>query len=78
VAFSVCPNFDGKHGQGTHCTKMGADKLAENTPNAPKFIRPNCLSKPKSLGFRQSALFFTLKAQGRDNYMHPFTYKICT
>ena len=43
---------NGKHGQGTHCTKMGADKLAEYTPNAPKFICPNCLPKPKSFGFR--------------------------
>ena len=25
-----------KHGQGTHNTKMGADKSAENTPNVPK------------------------------------------
>ena len=32
-------------------TKMGADKLFENTPNAPKVICPNCLPKPKSLGF---------------------------
>ena len=24
---------------------------AENTPNAPKFISPICLSKPKSLGY---------------------------
>ena len=39
----------GKHGQGTHNTKMGADKWAENTP---KFICPICLLKPKSLGFR--------------------------
>ena len=31
---------------------MGAYKLAENIPNAPNCIRPNCLSKPKSLGFR--------------------------
>ena len=31
---------------------MGADKLAENIPNAPKFICPNCLTKPKRLGFR--------------------------
>ena len=29
---------NGNHGQGTHCTKMGADSLAENTPNAPEFI----------------------------------------
>ena len=37
----------------THCTKIGADsKYFENTPNVPKFICPNCLPKPKSLGFR--------------------------
>ena len=41
-----------KHGQRTHSTKMGADKLFKNTPNAPKFICPNCLPKPKSLGHR--------------------------
>ena len=29
----------------THCTKMDADKLAKNTPNAPNFICPNCLPK---------------------------------
>ena len=34
-------------------TVMVADKkLAENTPNALKFIHPICLPKPKSLGFR--------------------------
>ena len=32
-------------------TKMGADKLFENTPNAPKVICPNFLPKPKNLGF---------------------------
>ena len=42
---------DGKHGQGIHSTEMGADKSAENTPNAPKFICPICLPKPKSLEF---------------------------
>ena len=29
---------------------MAADKLAENTPNAPKFNGPNCLPKPKKFG----------------------------
>ena len=43
--------INGKHGQGTHITKMGADKSAENTPTAPKFICPICLPRPKSLGF---------------------------
>ena len=41
-----------KHEQGTHSTKMGTDKSFENTPNALKFICPNCLPKLKSLGFR--------------------------
>ena len=45
--------INGKHGQGTDSTKMGADKSAENNPNAPKFICPNCLPKSKSLGFWQ-------------------------
>ena len=30
---------------------MGADKLAENTPNAPTLLVPICLPKPKILGF---------------------------
>ena len=32
--------------------KMSADKSAENTPNAPKFICPICLPNSKSLGFQ--------------------------
>ena len=32
---------------------MGADGLDKNTLNAPKFICPICLLKPKSLGFQQ-------------------------
>ena len=31
---------------------MGATKSFENTPNAPKFISPNCLPKLKSLELR--------------------------
>ena len=43
-----------KHGQGTHCTKMGANSLAENEniPNAPEFICSICLPKSKSSGFQ--------------------------
>ena len=33
----------------THCTKKGADRLAEN---APEFVCPICLPKPKSSGFQ--------------------------
>ena len=42
----------GKHGQGTHCTKMGINSLAENTPNAPQFVCPICLPKPKNSGLQ--------------------------
>ena len=34
------------------CTKMGAESLTENTPNAPEFICPICLPNPKSSGFQ--------------------------
>ena len=43
-------------GHGTHSTKMGADKLAWNTPNAPKFICPNCLPSPKVWDFDEKML----------------------
>ena len=38
--------------KGTHCTKMGADKLAKNTTNAPKFICPS----PKVWDFHEKRL----------------------
>ena len=43
-----CRN-NGKHGQGTQSTKMGADSLAKNTLNAPKNFSPICLPKPRRL-----------------------------
>ena len=48
--------------KGTHSTKMGADKSAENTPNAPKIFGPICLPKPKSLGFskKKSSLWVSV------------------
>ena len=56
--------MNGKHGQGTHFTKMGADKSAENTPNAPKFICPNCLPKPKSLGVSKKSSLWVSVVRG--------------
>ena len=41
-----------KNGQGTHCTKMSADILAENTPNTPKYICPS----PKVWNFNEKRL----------------------
>ena len=43
-------------GQGTHSTKLCADSLDENTPNASKHFSPKCLPKPKSFGFLKKAL----------------------
>ena len=42
---------NGKHGQGTHSAKMGADKLAENTPNAPNVSDQIVCPTPKVLDF---------------------------
>ena len=43
---------NGNHGKGTHCTKMGADSLAENTPHAPEFVYPS----PKVSNFDEKTL----------------------
>ena len=46
--------MNGKNGQGTHSTKMGADKSAENTPNDPKMFDPIWdFRKKLSLGVRR-------------------------
>ena len=56
--------INGKHGQGTPCTKMGADKLAENTPNDPKFICLNCLPRPKVWDFDEKRLHWAPVVRG--------------
>jgi hypothetical protein len=44
--------------KGLTVPKMGADKSTENTPNAPKFICPNCLrlGSPKVWDFDEIRL----------------------
>ena len=42
--------------------KMGADSLAENTPNAPEFICPIYLPKPKSSGFQSKKASFGVRS----------------
>ena len=49
--------INGKNGHGTHSTKMGADKLVKNTPNAPKSIYPNCPPSWKVWDFDEKRLF---------------------
>ena len=48
-------------------TKMGPDKLAENTPNAPEFIYPICVLKPKGLDFNEKRLHWAFVVRGREN-----------
>ena len=46
-----CRN-DEKHGQGTDCTKMGADSSAKDTPNDSEFICPIGLPNLKNSEFQ--------------------------
>ena len=57
----------------THCTKMGADKSAENTLNAPKFISLKCLPKPKIWDFDEKRLHWVFVVCAFQNQ-----FKICT
>ena len=51
-------------GKGTHSTKMGADSLAENTPNASKHFSPKCLPKPKSSQFLKKGSLWVSVVRG--------------
>jgi hypothetical protein len=42
---------------------MGDDSLAEITPNAPEFICPICLPKPKSSGFQCKKTSLGIRSQ---------------
>ena len=48
--------------KGLTVTKMGTDNSDKNTRNARKFICPNCLPKPKSLGFYGKKGFIGLRS----------------
>ena len=56
---------------------MGADSLAENTPNAPEFISPICLPKPKSSGFqwKKSSLGVRSPCGSVPNFLNAFALK---
>ena len=57
----------GKHKQGTHSTKMSADKLAQNTPNVPKIICPDCLPSPKLWDFDEKMLHWASVVRGPEH-----------
>ena len=52
--------MNGKNGQGTHSTKMGADKSAENTPNEPKMFDPIWDFRKKAFSGSPSSLAHTI------------------
>ena len=53
---------------------MGADELAKNTPNAPKLICPNCLPKPKNLGFQWKKASLVLSPWGDCKNIHEIKF----
>ena len=48
----------------THCTKMGADSLAENTPNAPELSAQFVCPSPKVLDFNKKRLHWATVVRG--------------
>ena len=56
--------------KGLTLPKMGADSSAENTPNAPKFISPICLPKPKSSGCQQRKALLDVRSPW---YLHTYS-----
>ena len=56
---------NGKHGQGTHCTKMVTYILAENTPNAPESICPI----PKVLDFNDERLHWASVVRASGHFL---------
>ena len=64
-----------KHGQGTHSTKMGAYKSAENTPNAQNLSVQFICPSPKVWDFNEKRLFwaFVVRGSPQDLHMHTMT-----
>ena len=50
-------NFNGKHAQKTHSTKMHADKSAENTQKCPKNCLPNLSAEAQKFGISMKKSF---------------------
>ena len=62
---------DGKHGQGTHSAKKGADSSAvnsQNTPKSLKFIRPIDPIGPKIWDILKKGLYWVsvIRARTKD------------
>ena len=68
--------------KGLHCIKMGADSLAENTPNAPESAQFVCPS-PKVLDFNEKKASLSVRSpcnnpfRNYESELLPFSYKSC-
>ena len=56
----LCERF-----KGTHCTNMGADKLAENTPNAQNLSAQIVFPSPKVQDFNEKRLHWASVVRGQ-------------
>ena len=64
---------DGKHGQGTHSTKMGDAKSAENTPNAQNVSTQIVYPSSKVLDFDEKKVSLGVRCPwliGKPNLKH--------
>ena len=59
---------NGKHGQETHITKMGADQSAKNTPNAPKNVWSNLSAQAQKFEIFEKKLSTGV----RSSWYYPF------
>ena len=53
--------------KGLHCTKMGADSAAENTPKCPRIYLPNLSAQAQVLNFNEKRLHWASVVRG-DGY----------
>ena len=59
--------------QGTHCTNMGADKLAENTPNAQNLSAQIVCPSPKVWDFDEKRLYLASAVRDPNEVQFPST-----
>ena len=60
---------NGKHGQGTHCSKMHADSSAQNNPNVSEFSAQFVCPSPKVLDFIEKRLHWVSAVRRSYNWI---------
>ena len=69
---------NGKHGKGTHCTKLGDNSLAKNTPQMPQNLSAqfDCPS-PKVLDFNEKRLYWASVVRASITKTKPIKTRFC-